>query len=112
MQIAAGDAGFNDHYGRALDVSGNTAVTSSRYDEHSGLAFAGSAYVLVQSGSGWTEQAKLIAEFYQQALPVLAEEKPANGFLMRGIAHHAARYQVPIHAPTNGPRSSNPPHVT
>jgi FG-GAP repeat len=61
VQIAANDAGFNDHYGRALDVSGNTAVTSSRYDDHSGLAFAGSAYVLVQSGSGWSEQAKLIA---------------------------------------------------
>ena len=31
--------------------------------------------------------AKLIADFYKAALPVLAKEKPANGFLMRGIAH-------------------------
>jgi len=31
--------------------------------------------------------AKLIADFYKVALPVLAQEKPANGFLMRGIAH-------------------------
>ncbi len=31
--------------------------------------------------------AKLVAEFYEAALPVLAKEKPANGFLMRGIAH-------------------------
>ncbi len=31
--------------------------------------------------------AELIAEFYKQALPVLAKETPANGFLMRGIAH-------------------------
>ena len=31
--------------------------------------------------------AKLIADFYQAALPVLAKQKPANGFLMRGIAH-------------------------
>ena len=31
--------------------------------------------------------AKLIAAFYQAALPILAKEKPANGFLMRGIAH-------------------------
>src|ERR1017187_3349771 len=31
--------------------------------------------------------AKLIADFYKLALPVLAKEKPANGFLMRGIAH-------------------------
>jgi 2,3-bisphosphoglycerate-independent phosphoglycerate mutase len=33
------------------------------------------------------KMAKLIAAFYQQALPILAQEKPANGFLMRGIAH-------------------------
>ncbi len=31
--------------------------------------------------------AGLIAEFYKLALPILAKEKPANGFLMRGIAH-------------------------
>ncbi|MGV3757112.1 MAG: 2,3-bisphosphoglycerate-independent phosphoglycerate mutase [Verrucomicrobiota bacterium] len=31
--------------------------------------------------------AKLIAEFYKAALPVIAKKKPANGFLMRGIAH-------------------------
>ncbi len=34
--------------------------------------------------------AKLIAAFYKAALPVLAKEKPANGFLMRGIAHQPA----------------------
>jgi len=33
------------------------------------------------------KMAKLIADFYKQALPILAKEKPANGFLMRGIAH-------------------------
>jgi 2,3-bisphosphoglycerate-independent phosphoglycerate mutase len=31
--------------------------------------------------------ARLVAEFYRQALPILAKKKPANGFLMRGIAH-------------------------
>ncbi|NDE99771.1 MAG: phosphonopyruvate decarboxylase-related protein, partial [Verrucomicrobia bacterium] len=31
--------------------------------------------------------AKLIAEFYKKALPVLASHPKANGFLMRGIAH-------------------------
>jgi len=33
------------------------------------------------------KMAKRIAEFYKVALPVLAKERPANGFLMRGIAH-------------------------
>jgi 2,3-bisphosphoglycerate-independent phosphoglycerate mutase len=31
--------------------------------------------------------AKLIKDFYKLALPLLARKKPANGFLMRGIAH-------------------------
>src|SRR5579872_3395651 len=31
--------------------------------------------------------ALLVREFYQEALPLLAKKKPANGFLMRGIAH-------------------------
>ncbi len=31
--------------------------------------------------------AQLIKEFYKLALPLLAKKKPANGFLMRGIAH-------------------------
>jgi len=31
--------------------------------------------------------AKQVAEFYKAALPVLAGRQPANGFLMRGIAH-------------------------
>ncbi|MDB6067388.1 MAG: hypothetical protein JWR26_3596 [Pedosphaera sp.] len=31
--------------------------------------------------------AQLIKEFYKLALPLLTKRKPANGFLMRGIAH-------------------------
>jgi 2,3-bisphosphoglycerate-independent phosphoglycerate mutase len=31
--------------------------------------------------------AKLVAEFYKAALPIIAKKTPANGFLMRGIAH-------------------------
>jgi len=33
------------------------------------------------------KMAKLIGEFYKLAMPVLKQEKPANAFLMRGIAH-------------------------
>src|SRR2546423_7534607 len=33
------------------------------------------------------KMAKLVKQFYALALPVLAKKKPANGFLMRGIAH-------------------------
>ena len=34
--------------------------------------------------------AALVAEFRQKALPILAGKKPANGFLLRGIAHQPA----------------------
>jgi 2,3-bisphosphoglycerate-independent phosphoglycerate mutase len=34
-----------------------------------------------------TKAAELIAEFYRLALPVIKDRQPANGFLMRGIAH-------------------------
>src|SRR5947207_12700294 len=34
--------------------------------------------------------AKLVAQFYQAALPMIAQKKPANGFLLRGIAHQPA----------------------
>lgn len=37
--------------------------------------------------------AELIAKFYETALPVIAQQKPANGFLMRGIAHQP---QIPL----------------
>jgi len=41
------------------------------------------------------KMAKLIADFYKVARPILAKEKPANGFLMRGIAHQP---QIPLFA--------------
>src|SRR6266487_5202717 len=31
--------------------------------------------------------AKLVGDFYKAALPIIAGRKPANGFLLRGIAH-------------------------
>lgn len=34
--------------------------------------------------------AGLVADFYKAALPLIAKEKPANGFLLRGIAHQPA----------------------
>ncbi|HUC85601.1 MAG TPA: 2,3-bisphosphoglycerate-independent phosphoglycerate mutase [Candidatus Acidoferrales bacterium] len=41
------------------------------------------------------KMAKLISDFYKVALPVIAREKPANGFLMRGIAHQP---EIPLFA--------------
>ncbi len=40
-----------------------------------------------ENNAGQKKMAALIGDFYKAALPVLTGEKPANGFLMRGIAH-------------------------
>lgn len=36
------------------------------------------------------EAAAVVNEFYAKALPLIAKERPANGFLLRGIAHSPA----------------------
>jgi 2,3-bisphosphoglycerate-independent phosphoglycerate mutase len=41
----------------------------------------------VAPAKGPAKTAKVVAEFYKQALPVLKNCRPANGFLLRGIAH-------------------------
>ncbi len=41
------------------------------------------------------KMAKLIADFYKVALPLLKGRQPANGFLMRGVAHQPA---IPLFA--------------
>jgi 2,3-bisphosphoglycerate-independent phosphoglycerate mutase len=40
-----------------------------------------------ENNSGQKKMAALIADFYKVALPIISKEHPANGFLMRGIAH-------------------------
>jgi len=40
-----------------------------------------------ENNAGQKKMAALIVDFYKAALPIIAREKPANGFLMRGIAH-------------------------
>ena len=47
--------------------------------------------------------AKLLQEFYGAARPLLAKKKPANGFLMRGIAHQPA---IPTFADRYGLRAA------
>ncbi len=44
----------------------------------------------IATAKGPAKTAKVVAEFYKQALPLLKNCKPANGFLLRGIAHQPA----------------------
>src|SRR5438105_1858358 len=69
-------------------------------DPHREGAPIPSARPLNKKSAKAQKMARLIKEFYALALPILAKKKPANGFLMRGIAHQPAipafeeRYQL------------------
>jgi 2,3-bisphosphoglycerate-independent phosphoglycerate mutase len=47
--------------------------------------------------------ARLVADFYKAALPVLTKRRPANGFLLRGIAHQP---EIPLFADRYGLRAA------
>src|SRR5687768_10556812 len=50
---------------------------------------------------------------HKAARPRTTNKRVTVGFpMIRGSAHHAARYHVPTHAPTNGPSRKSPSHVT
>jgi 2,3-bisphosphoglycerate-independent phosphoglycerate mutase len=44
----------------------------------------------VSSSPKVKKTARIVAQFYKEALPLIAKNKPANGFLLRGIAHQPA----------------------
>ena len=64
--LAASDAAAGDYFGYSVSLSGDTVVVGADHDDHAGVIDAGSAYVFVRSGTGWTEQAKLTASDGQQ----------------------------------------------
>ena len=53
-----------------------------------------------EKSAGQKKMAKIVADFYKKALPLIAKHPKANGFLLRGIAHQPAiplfadRYQL------------------
>ena len=60
-KLLAYDVAPNDYFGYSVSISGDTAVIGASRDDHAGGTDAGSAYVFVRVGGGWTEQAKLTA---------------------------------------------------
>jgi hypothetical protein len=52
-KLLASDGAAGDRFGRAVAVSGDTAVVGAVLDDDNG-SFSGSAYVFVRSGSSWT----------------------------------------------------------
>jgi len=60
-KLLASDGAFGDNFGRAVAVSGSTALIGARGDDDLG-SDAGSAYVFSRAGISWTQQAKLFAD--------------------------------------------------
>lgn len=56
------DRALGDQFGFSVAVSGNTALVGVPGDDTAGGANTGSSYVFVRSGSGWGQQARLIAD--------------------------------------------------
>ena len=59
-KLTASDGEKDDFFGRAVAISGDTAVIGARGDDYLG-DYAGAAYVFVRSGGTWAQQAKLTA---------------------------------------------------
>lgn len=59
-KLVASDAAAFDHFGGSVALSGDTAIVGATGDDDGG-SFAGSAYVFVQNGAVWTQQAKLVS---------------------------------------------------
>jgi len=61
QKLTASDGSGSDLFGRAIATRGDLVVCGALKDSHSGLSHAGSAYVFRFDGTGWVEEAKLIA---------------------------------------------------
>jgi len=60
-KLTASDGGANDDFGRAVSISGDTAVIGA--SSHNGSDFlSGAVYVFARSGGIWTQQAKLLPD--------------------------------------------------
>ena len=60
-KLLADDGSENDVFGFSVAVDGTTAVIGAPYVGVSGVGAAGAAYVFVRTGSGWSQQQKLVA---------------------------------------------------
>ena len=58
-KLTASDGAAGDKFGSSAGLSGDTLVLGAPFD---GPADRGSVYVFVRSGTGWTQQARLVAD--------------------------------------------------
>ncbi len=61
QKLQASDGSNGDSFGNRLDADGARLVVGARNDDSGAAGDAGAAYVFVESGGSWTEEAKLLA---------------------------------------------------
>ncbi len=59
-ELVASDAQPNDYFGNSVSVSGDVAAVGAHFHSDAGWA-SGSGYIFRHGGSGWVEEAKLVA---------------------------------------------------
>ncbi|MBN2293997.1 MAG: hypothetical protein JXM70_16340 [Pirellulales bacterium] len=60
-KLTANDGAWSDHFGCSVAISGNVAIVGAYGDDDNGSS-SGSAYIFEDTGSGWTQVAKLTAD--------------------------------------------------
>lgn len=99
-KLTASDAASEDQFGWTVAIDGNTAVVGAYHDD--GLfGNLGAAYVYVRSGTGWTQQAKLVPsdagtadEFFGYSVGIFGDTivVGASGFQIGSNIHQGAVY--------------------
>ena len=59
-QLTASNGTFDDVFGSAVDIAGDTIAIGARWSEGGGFVNGGSVYIYVRNGTSWTEQAQLV----------------------------------------------------
>jgi len=60
QELTAADGAADDYFGISVAIDGDTVVVGASWDDDKGDN-SGSAYVFTRTGSGWTEEQKLLA---------------------------------------------------
>jgi MYXO-CTERM domain-containing protein len=60
-ELTASDGAANDFFGSSVSVSAGTAVVGAAGHQVGGNTLAGAAYMFMQNGTSWTQQAELVA---------------------------------------------------
>lgn len=60
-KITPNDPAPGDEFGTSVDISGDTIIVGSPFDDDAGSR-SGSAYVFVRDGNSWSQEAKLTAD--------------------------------------------------